>query len=71
MPSAVLGATDTGDPRQTCLSSGTPIELVSYYPEYVGMGVGGEPGSYGRQRRYLDSQEGFLEEEVIVVVLIK
>ena len=42
-----------------------------YYPEHVGMGMGWGAGSYGRQKRYLDSQEGFLEQEVIISVLIK
>lgn len=34
-PIAVLGAKDTGDPRQTRSPSPPPMESVSYYPEYV------------------------------------
>lgn len=64
-PRAVLGTKNTGDPRQTRLSSLAPME-----PEY-GTWVGWHPGSCGSQRRYLDRQGGFLEEEVIIIVFIK
>lgn len=61
----MLGTKDTGDPRQTRLSSLAPME-----PEYETW-VGWHPGSCGRQRRYLDRKEGFLEEEVIIIIFIK
>ena len=58
-----------GTPERSDCAQGS--HRTWYYPEHIGMGMGWGAGSCGKQKRYLDSQEGFLEEEVIISVLIK
>lgn len=70
-PSAVLDAEDPGDPRQTPQLSSASMEPVSYHSEYVaGRGCTQEVVG-ARVDRYLDKQEGFLEEEVDIIAFIK
>lgn len=66
----LLGATLRG-PQTDLTVLRAPTGPVCHHPEHAGRGMGWGAGSYGRQRRYLDSQEGFPEEEVTLSVLIK
>lgn len=69
-PSAALGAGDAADPRRTGSPSLASKKPVGYYPEYGGRGAGRCcSGSCGIQRRDLDRQEGFLEEEVVIIIV--